>query len=181
MTESSSSPFTVDNSPPPTDVTITAPAARVPRSREQRPGQGHRDRRPLGRQGGAAVDGSVVATDTAAPYDLTWNTLDPLNQAFNGAHDLKVEAVDSSGRSTESALRTVTVSNNVVSGAAGPFKASVLPQRGRARPTTRRSSLPPMIETDRTFTTSTTEGSGTSGGTGTTGTKTGTPAELPVL
>ena len=94
----------------------------------------------------------MVATNTVAPYDMTWNTLDPLNQAFNGAHVLKVEAVDSSGRSTESAVRNVTVNNNVVGGAAGPFKASFfLNEVGSSNHTA--FVLPPMIETDRTFTT----------------------------
>ena len=126
-----------------------------------------------------SVDGSVVATKNAAPWDLTWNTLDPLNQAFNGAHDIKVEAVDSSGGSTESALRSVTVSNNVISGAPGPFKATFfLNEVGSSNHTA--FVVPPMIETDRTFTTSTSEGSsGTTGGTGTTGTKTGTLSQSP--
>ena len=53
------------------------------------------------------LDGSLVATDTAAPYTFTWDT----RTASNGSHTLRARAVDSSGNTTTSTTVTVTVNN----------------------------------------------------------------------
>jgi myo-inositol-hexaphosphate 3-phosphohydrolase len=53
------------------------------------------------------VDGLVVATDTTAPYSVTWNT----GAYSNGDHTLTAVAVDTSGNSATSAVRGVRVSN----------------------------------------------------------------------
>ena len=155
MTETSSSTFTVDNSPAPTGVAITAPAEGAKVKGAVTVAATATDDRAVSKVV-LSVDGSVVETDTAAPFSFTWNTLDPLTQAFNGAHVLKVEAVDNSGRTTESSVRNVTVDNNLVGTAAGPFKASFfLNEVGSSNYTP--FVLPPMMETDRSFTTATTE------------------------
>lgn len=167
VTESSTVDFTVDNSPAPTGVAITAPAAGATVKGSVTVNATATDDRAV-RKVVLTVDGSVVATDTTAPYSLTWNTLDPLTQAYNGARVLKVEAVDNSGRSTESAARTVTVDNNLVGTSPGPYKASFfLNEVGSSNYTP--FVLPPMIDTDRVFTTATSETTAT--GSGTTGTK----------
>ena len=58
------------------------------------------------------VDGvRIGAPDTTAPYTLTWNTLAPLAPSFNGSHQLTVAVTDTSGQTTVSAARTVTVAN----------------------------------------------------------------------
>ena len=82
VTESSSSTFTVDNSPPPTGVAITPPAAGATVSGNVLVKATAADDRAVAKVV-LTVDGSVVASKTSAPWDLTWNTLDPLNPAFN--------------------------------------------------------------------------------------------------
>jgi hypothetical protein len=58
------------------------------------------------------LDGSVVATDSAAPYQFAWNT----NGWSNGTHTLQARAVDTSNNTGLSATIQVTVSNSVASG-----------------------------------------------------------------
>jgi archaellum component FlaF (FlaF/FlaG flagellin family) len=53
------------------------------------------------------LDGSLVATDTAAPYTFSWDT----RTASNASHTLRARAVDSSGNTTTSTTVTVTVNN----------------------------------------------------------------------
>ena len=175
VVETSSSTFTVDNSPAPTGVAITAPAEGAKVKGAVTVAATATDDRAVSKVV-LSVDGSVVETDNAAPFSFTWNTLDPLTQAFNGGHVLKVEAVDNSGRTTESSVRNVTVDNNLVGTAAGPFKASFfLNEVGSSNYTP--FVLPPMMETDRSFTTATTET--TTYGSGTSGTKGGTLTTSP--
>jgi hypothetical protein len=53
------------------------------------------------------LDGSMVASDSAAPYQFAWDT----TGVGNGSHTLQARAVDSSGNTGVSATVTVTVSN----------------------------------------------------------------------
>lgn len=55
------------------------------------------------------LDGTVVASDSAAPYQFAWDT----SGATNAAHTLQARAIDSSGNAGTSAIVTVTVSNTV--------------------------------------------------------------------
>ncbi|MCF6376449.1 Ig-like domain-containing protein [Nocardioides KLBMP 9356] len=175
VVETSSSTFTVDNSPAPTGVAITTPAEGAKVGGSVTVNATATDDRAVSKVV-LSVDGSVVETDTAAPFSFTWNTLAPLTQAFNGSHVLKVEAVDDSGRTTESSVRNVTVDNNLVGSTAGPFKASFfLNEVGSSNYTP--FVLPQMLETDRSFTTATTET--TTYGSGSTGTKGGTLTTSP--
>jgi peptidoglycan/xylan/chitin deacetylase (PgdA/CDA1 family) len=67
-----------------------------------------------------AVDGTVVATDTAAPYSVTWDS----TTVTNGSHTLVARAFDPSGAEVDSPPVTVTVSN------AGPAVAITSPAGG---------------------------------------------------
>jgi hypothetical protein len=58
------------------------------------------------------ADGSRFAEATTAPYTATWDTLDPLASAYDGAHTLTTKAYDTSGQVTTSAGRAVTVANS---------------------------------------------------------------------
>ena len=53
------------------------------------------------------LDGVLVATDSAAPYQFAWDT----SGTTNGSHTLRARAVDSSNNTGLSAIITVTVSN----------------------------------------------------------------------
>jgi YD repeat-containing protein len=109
VTTSAGIPVTVANSAPPT-VSVTSPS------------------------GGSTVSGNVMVTanasddgavtlvqfffddlrfaeDLSAPYAVSWNTLDPLQTAFDGTHQLTAKAYDASGQVTTSAPINVTVSN----------------------------------------------------------------------
>jgi poly(hydroxyalkanoate) depolymerase family esterase len=54
------------------------------------------------------IDGAVVGSDAAAPYDLTWNSA----SVSDGAHTVTARAVDGAGNTATSA-RTITTSNGV--------------------------------------------------------------------
>lgn len=54
------------------------------------------------------VDGTIIATDTSAPYTASWNT----ENYTNGSHTITVVATDSQGQSTSSS-ETVNVNNYV--------------------------------------------------------------------
>ncbi|HEX2049435.1 MAG TPA: Ig-like domain-containing protein [Actinomycetota bacterium] len=56
-------------------------------------------------------DDMLFGEDATSPYSAPWNTLDPLNTAFDGSHVLTTKAYDSSGNVTTSAARSVTVAN----------------------------------------------------------------------
>jgi hypothetical protein len=56
------------------------------------------------------VNGSSVATDTASPFQFSWDTA----ALANGAANLVAVAYDAAGNSKASASVTVTVANNVV-------------------------------------------------------------------
>jgi RHS repeat-associated protein len=53
-------------------------------------------------------DGGVIATDTSAPFQATWNT----TSADNGAHTLTTKATDDAGNVTTSSGTSVTVQNS---------------------------------------------------------------------
>jgi hypothetical protein len=56
------------------------------------------------------VDGSVVGTLTALPYNFAWNT----TTLANGSHTLQAKAYDAAGNVGASAIVTVTVSNSAL-------------------------------------------------------------------
>jgi RHS repeat-associated protein len=53
------------------------------------------------------VDGTVVGTDRAAPYTLSWNS----TGVANGSHTITARAVDTAGNSATSSAVSVTVNN----------------------------------------------------------------------
>jgi hypothetical protein len=53
------------------------------------------------------VDGNIVGTDTAAPYNFNWNSL----STANGTHSISAIATDYSGNSATSSVVTVTLAN----------------------------------------------------------------------
>ena len=58
------------------------------------------------------VDGvRVGAPDTTSPYSVVWNTLHPLANLFDGAHQVTAAVTDTSGQTTVTAARGVTVDN----------------------------------------------------------------------
>jgi len=57
------------------------------------------------------ADGLLFATDTAAPYSATWNTLDPALPAYDGAHTLTTKAYDGHAQVTTSTAVSVTAAN----------------------------------------------------------------------
>jgi len=54
------------------------------------------------------IDSALYGTDTTAPYSFAWNT----TQSGDGSHTIQVVAADAAGN-VASAVRTVTVANNV--------------------------------------------------------------------
>lgn len=68
------------------------------------------------------VDGTVVATDTTAPYSAGWNSA----TVANGTHTVDAVAADAAGNSTTSTAASVTVSN----AAAPPTVAITAPSSG---------------------------------------------------
>jgi chitodextrinase len=62
------------------------------------------------------VDGSLLASDTAAPYTAAWNTL----AATGGSHTIQVKAYDMAGNVGSSSLVTVTVNNPDISAPSTP-------------------------------------------------------------
>lgn len=68
------------------------------------------------------VDGATVATDTTAPYSVTWDSA----TVGDGDHAITARAVDAAGNATVSAARTV----NVVNDTTGPTVALTAPADG---------------------------------------------------
>jgi hypothetical protein len=70
------------------------------------------------------VDGAVIATDTTAPYELSWDT----STVADGSHSLTARTVDSANVSATSTAVTVTVLNSptidVTTSAAEVFPAT---------------------------------------------------------
>jgi len=57
-------------------------------------------------------DGNRIGDpDTSSPYSVSWNTLDSLQPAYDGTHQLTSRAYDTHGQMTESAAVSVTVDN----------------------------------------------------------------------
>ena len=57
------------------------------------------------------VDKQLRGTDAAAPYEFSWNTLDPERTAYDGAHTLHTKAYDAHTNVTTSSLVYVTTVN----------------------------------------------------------------------
>lgn len=110
-TTSTAVPVTVDNTAPPTG-SLTAPAAGATVS-----GTSVTLSASASDDAGVAkveflIDGDRVgAPDTTAPYSVQWNTLDPLARIFDGSHELTAAITDTSGQTTVTAARTVTLNN----------------------------------------------------------------------
>ena len=88
------------------------------------------------------ADDARFAEATTAPYTATWDTLDPLASAYDGAHTLTVKAYDTSGQVTTSAGLAVTVANSTGSEYQASFQLNaagsandVMPQLMIANPT----------------------------------------------
>ncbi|HYP23538.1 MAG TPA: DNRLRE domain-containing protein [Actinomycetota bacterium] len=73
-------------------------------------------------------DGLKFAEDTASPYSVAWNTLDPANPAYDGVHTLTSRVTDSHGQTTTSAGRNVTVSNAGTTKYKAGFTSTAVPQ-----------------------------------------------------
>jgi hypothetical protein len=59
------------------------------------------------------VDGTMVATDTTAPYSVNWNS----TTVVNGSHAVTAVATDAAGNSTTSATAIISVNNSSSNGA----------------------------------------------------------------
>lgn len=74
-------------------------------------------------------DGNRIgAADTAAPYTVSWNTLDAAQPAFDGTHELTARAYDNHGQMTISAARSVTVANTTSTKYRTTWTSSAVPQ-----------------------------------------------------
>lgn len=71
------------------------------------------------------VDGTVVATDTTAPYSVSWNSA----TVAEGTHGLTARATDSLGNITTSASRAVTVRNAPTSALTAPANGATVSGR----------------------------------------------------
>ena len=58
------------------------------------------------------VDGTLLGSDTTAPYELSWDT----TTVANGAHELTARALDAAGNTGTSAVVSVTVDNAASTG-----------------------------------------------------------------
>lgn len=102
---------TVDNAAPPT-TSVTAPAAGATLTGVQTVSASATP------ASGASIskvefysDDILIGEDATAPYTTSWDTLDPVNTAYDGPHVLTSRAYDSNGRVTTSAPRSVNVAN----------------------------------------------------------------------
>jgi RHS repeat-associated protein len=78
------------------------------------------------------ADGQLIGTATASPYTLRWDTLDPANPAYDGAHALTAKVTDSTGQVSTSAPVTVTAANT----AGTPYQAGLAVAAGDSIPDT---------------------------------------------
>jgi RHS repeat-associated protein len=101
---------TVDNSAPPSSVTLTSPPSGASLTGTITLNASASDDLGVSRVE-FLVDDHVVGTATTAPYTATWNTLDPLLTAYDGSHEIKVRAYDTGGQVTTSGVVTVTTTN----------------------------------------------------------------------
>lgn len=109
-TATASHAVTVNNSPAPTGVAVTAPAAGATVAGTVTINASATDDGPMARVD-FMLDGTKIGSDTTEPYSLAWNTAQADGSVADGAHELKVAATDSGGQTTISAGRTVTVAN----------------------------------------------------------------------
>lgn len=122
QTTSTAVPVTADNSPPPT-TSITSPTG----------GQvvGTVTVKANASLSATKVefyaDNLRVATDTTAPYEASWNTLDPALPAYDGSHTLKTKAYDGIGQVTTSASVSVTAANATQTKYLATFSSSPYP------------------------------------------------------
>lgn len=118
--ESSTVTFTVQNTVPDTTaptVSVTAPSAGATVSGSVSLSASASDN--SGGSGVASVafliDGTVVSTDSSAPYAATWDS----TRATNGSHTVRARATDVAGNVRESAAVTFTVQNGTSGGGDG--------------------------------------------------------------
>lgn len=76
------------------------------------------------------VNGQVLATDTAAPYQFSWDS----TKVSNGSHALTATAFDAAGNVKTSSNVGVTVANNVVADTVAPVVAITNPANGSRIP-----------------------------------------------
>src|SRR5262245_17072592 len=69
-----------------------------------------------------SMDGSRFDADATAPYQVSWNTLDAVDTAYDGTHTLTARAIGPTGQVTTSAPVQVTVANRT--GTQSKYKAS---------------------------------------------------------
>ncbi len=117
---------TVDNTAPPTGQ-MTAPAAGAVVSGTavglSASASGTGD---AVRQVEFLVDGDRVgAPDTTSPYSVAWNTLAPLQPAFDGAHQVQAQVTETSGQQLRTPATTVTVDNRTTSQYKAKFQLNV--------------------------------------------------------
>ena len=110
----------VDNTQPPT-ISVTAPAAGFTAT-----GDVVLTANPADDVGVASVvflvDGVRVGDPiTTAPWSTTWKTLNPLDQVFNGAHQLSAVVTDTSGQQVSSPAQVLNVNNRGTSNAKVDF------------------------------------------------------------
>ncbi|MDQ4124525.1 MAG: DNRLRE domain-containing protein [Actinomycetota bacterium] len=73
-------------------------------------------------------DGNRIGLpDTAAPYSVSWNTLDPAQPAFDGAHELTTRAYDTHGQMTASAPVNVSAGNTAGTKYIGGWTSTAVP------------------------------------------------------
>ena len=85
------------------------------------------------------ADDDLVATDTAEPYQASWNTLDMLTTAFDGCRTLTAKAYDAGGQVTTSPAGMVMVANT----AGTRFKAAF--DLNDPGPADDALAMPPMV------------------------------------
>jgi YD repeat-containing protein len=72
------------------------------------------------------VDGDRVgAPATTSPYSVAWNTLAPLNTAFDGSHQVQALITETSGQQFRAPAATVTVDNRTTSQYKAKFELNV--------------------------------------------------------
>jgi len=90
-------------------------------------------------------DSLLIASDTTAPYQVSWNTLDPAQPMYDGTHQLTARAVLVNGRTVDSLAVGVTVANT----AGTVYKAGF--DLGAPGPADDTIALPPVTPDNNTL------------------------------
>jgi RHS repeat-associated protein len=73
-------------------------------------------------------DDVLIATDTTAPYSVSWNTLDQGQPAYDGSHALTSKVYDTGGQSTTSPATNITTANTSGTKFKASFASTEFPQ-----------------------------------------------------